>query len=64
MSGTKGAVIGAILAAACLQWGFLGIFWIIVAAIIGMVVERWWQPNRENVMNWLRDGKRQINRGR
>jgi len=64
MNGMKGAVIGAILAAACLQWGFLGLCFILIAMLAGFFIQRWWEPNQENVLSWLRDGKKQINRGR
>ncbi|KRM71997.1 DUF2273 domain-containing protein [Lacticaseibacillus brantae] len=64
MKSIQGIIIGAILAAAILQWGLWGMLVMILAMVLGYFGQRWWEPNSAGVMRWLRDGKRQINRGR
>ncbi|WP_407892840.1 hypothetical protein [Lacticaseibacillus sp. N501-2] len=58
--GVTGALIGALLAAAILQWGFLGLLLIAILAIAGFLIERWLLPNKTDLLAWLRQGKQQL----
>lgn len=58
--GVTGALIGALLAAAILQWGFLGLLLIAILAIAGFLIERWLLPNKADLLAWLRQGKQQL----
>ncbi len=58
--GMLGALIGALLAAAILQWGFFGLLLIGLLAIAGCLVERWLLPHKDALISWFRQGKRQL----
>ncbi|WP_125705099.1 hypothetical protein [Lacticaseibacillus daqingensis] len=58
--GLKGALIGALIAVAFLQWGGGGVLLIGGLALVGFLVERWLLPNQAGLMTWLRSGKAQL----
>lgn len=58
--GITGALIGALLAAAILQWGFLGLLLVVALAIAGFLIERWLLPRQSALITWLRQGKQQL----
>lgn len=58
--GLKGALIGAFVAVAILQWGLLGLLLIVLLAIAGLLIERWLIPNKASLIAWLRQGKQQL----
>lgn len=59
-TGKIGALIGLLLAAAALQWGWSGLILLALAGIAGYAVERWLWPQRQAIWHWLRAGSRII----
>lgn len=61
--GITGAVLGGLLAAAILQWGVWGAIFILLLAVVGYLIERWLVPNKAELWQWLRSGKKVMTRG-
>ncbi|WP_390406322.1 hypothetical protein [Lacticaseibacillus jixiensis] len=58
--GLIGAILGAVLAAAILQWGLGGALLVIVLAAAGYAAESFIRANQGLLTGWLRDGQRRL----